>query len=111
MPKYLFVSSLTQEGVRGTFNEGGTARREAIRRAAEGLGGTLEALYYAFGDDDLYTIVDLPDGTVALSDPMIIRQENLSSPYDPWPLSARSDAPRNRVMVAERTSAAKFTAP
>jgi uncharacterized protein with GYD domain len=46
MPKYLIMSSYTAEGVRGTLNEGGTARREAIRRATEGLGGKLEAFYY-----------------------------------------------------------------
>jgi hypothetical protein len=40
-------------------------------------------------------------GTVALSDPVIIRQKNLSSPYAPCPLSARSDVPRGRVTVAE----------
>jgi uncharacterized protein with GYD domain len=65
MPKYLFISSLTQEGLRGTLSEGGTARRDAIRRATEGLGGTLEAYYYAFGDRDVYTIVDLPDNATA----------------------------------------------
>jgi uncharacterized protein with GYD domain len=65
MPKYLFISSLTQEGLRGTLSEGGTARRDAIRRATEGLGGKLEAYYYAFGDRDAYTIVDLPDNATA----------------------------------------------
>ena len=68
---------ITHEGgspgrVRGTLNEGGTPRREAIQRAAEGLGGTLEALYYAFGDDDLYTIVDLPDNVAAAAASMAV---------------------------------------
>lgn len=33
------------------------------------MGGTLEAFYYAFGDDDVFTIVDLPDNvsTAALA--------------------------------------------
>jgi uncharacterized protein with GYD domain len=26
-----------------------------------GMGGTLEAFYYAFGEDDVFAIVDLPD--------------------------------------------------
>jgi uncharacterized protein with GYD domain len=72
MPKYLVISSLTQEGLRGTLTEGGTARREAIRRAAEGLGGKLEALYYAFGDRDLYTIVELPDNVAAAAASMAV---------------------------------------
>ena len=29
------------------------------------LGGTLEAMYYAFGDTDIYLIVDLPDNVAA----------------------------------------------
>jgi len=72
MPKYLVISSLTQEGIRGTLNEGGTARREAIRRATESLGGTLEAFYYAFGESDLYSIVELPDNATAAAASMTI---------------------------------------
>jgi uncharacterized protein with GYD domain len=60
MAKYLVISSLTQEGLRGTLNEGGTAWREAIGRATKSLGGTLEAFCYASGDRDVYSIVGLP---------------------------------------------------
>jgi uncharacterized protein with GYD domain len=72
MPKYLIISSLTQEGVRGSLNEGGTARREAIRRATEGLGGKLEAFYYAFGESDIYSIVELPDNATAAAASMAV---------------------------------------
>ncbi len=72
MPKYLIISSLTPEGLRGTLNEGGTARREAIRRATESLGGKLEALYYAFGDRDVYSIVELPDNVTAAAASMTV---------------------------------------
>jgi len=72
MPKYLIIASLTQEGIRGSLNEGGTARREAIRRATESLGGTLEAFYYAFGESDLYSIVELPDNATAAAASMTI---------------------------------------
>jgi len=72
MPKYLVISSLTQEGIRGTLNEGGTARREAVRQAVEGLGGKLEAFYFAFGDRDAYVIVDLPDNAAAAAASMAV---------------------------------------
>jgi uncharacterized protein with GYD domain len=72
MPKYLIISSLTQEGIRGSLNEGGTARREAIRRATEGLGGKLEAFYYAFGESDVYSIVELPDNATAAAASMAV---------------------------------------
>ena len=61
MPKYLARFSYTREGLQGLVKEGGTARRDASARAVEAAGGTLEAFYYAFGDHDLYAIVDVPD--------------------------------------------------
>ena len=61
MPKYLFHGSYTEEGLKGLLKEGGTKRREAVKQAVESLGGTLEALYYAFGDNDFYFIADNPD--------------------------------------------------
>jgi uncharacterized protein with GYD domain len=61
MPKYLFHSSYTVEGLKGVLKEGGSGRREAVEQALKSLGGTLEAFYYAFGDTDVFLIVDLPD--------------------------------------------------
>ena len=61
MPKYLFQASYTQAGLKGLLKEGGTARREAVEKTVEGLGGTLEAFYHAFGFTDVYAIADLPD--------------------------------------------------
>jgi uncharacterized protein with GYD domain len=31
----------------------------------EGLGGSMEAFYFGFGDSDLYVLADLPDNTAA----------------------------------------------
>jgi uncharacterized protein with GYD domain len=72
MPKYLITASLTQDGLQGTLNEGSITRREAIRRAAESIGGNLEALYYAFGDRDVYIIVELPDNVTGAAAGMIV---------------------------------------
>ena len=65
MPKYLWKVSYTKVGVRGVAQEGASSRREAVRNAVEGLGGTLEAMYYAFGDADVYAIGELPDNESA----------------------------------------------
>jgi uncharacterized protein with GYD domain len=65
MPKYLFAASLTQSGVQGVLKEGGTSRREALRKTAESVGGTLDAFYFAFGTNDVYLIVDVPDAASA----------------------------------------------
>ena len=69
MPKYLFHGSYTPEGFRGLLDEGGSKRREAAEQALKSVGGTLEAFYFSFGDNDFYIIVDLPDNvsTTAVS--------------------------------------------
>jgi uncharacterized protein with GYD domain len=61
MPKYLFQASYTEVGLKGLLKEGGSKRREAVEQTVKGLGGTLEAFYYAFGDRDVFAIADLPD--------------------------------------------------
>ena len=58
MPKYLLAVSYTSEGARGLLKDGGTKRRAAAQKAIESVGGRLEALYFAFGDSDVVTIVD-----------------------------------------------------
>ncbi len=60
MPKYLFQGSYTEEGLKGLLKEGGSKRREATEQLVKSLGGTLEAYYFAFGDNDFYVIVDTP---------------------------------------------------
>jgi uncharacterized protein with GYD domain len=67
MPKYLLRGSYTQEGVKGVLKEGGTSRREALAKAAEAVGGSLETFYYAFGEDDFFIIMDLPDNVTAVA--------------------------------------------
>ena len=61
MPKYLFEVKYTLQGVQGLLAEGGTSRLVAATAAADSLGGTVEAFYYAFGEHDVYSIVDMPD--------------------------------------------------
>jgi len=65
MPKYLFQANYVGEGVKGLLKEGGSSRRVAVEKAAQSVGGKLEAFYYAFGDTDAYVIVDLPDNATA----------------------------------------------
>jgi uncharacterized protein with GYD domain len=65
MAKYLFKVKLTVDGLKGVLKEGGTARREVVERMVQGLGGRLESMYWAFGDEDLYVTVDLPNNTSA----------------------------------------------
>ncbi|WP_030342068.1 GYD domain-containing protein [Streptomyces sp. NRRL S-1022] len=61
MPKFLIQATYTPEGTKGLLKEGASGRREAVDRVIGDLGGTVEAMYFAFGEDDLVCIVDLPD--------------------------------------------------
>ncbi len=65
MPKYLFTVSYTAQGAQGLLKEGGTKRREAAAAAARSLGGSVEAFYFSFGDNDAIVIADLPDHAAA----------------------------------------------
>ena len=69
MPKMLIKATYSSEGAKGLLKEGGTSRRTAVQKAVEGLGGKVDAFYYAYGEADAYLIVDLPDATsgIALS--------------------------------------------
>jgi uncharacterized protein with GYD domain len=61
MPKFMVVGTYTHEGARGLAKDGGTGRRAAIAEAVESVGGKVEAVYFAFGADDFFIVLDLPD--------------------------------------------------
>jgi uncharacterized protein with GYD domain len=65
MPKYLIEASYTLEGVKGVQSAGGSSRRDVVAKVAESVGGSMECFYFAFGEHDVYTIVDLPDNESA----------------------------------------------
>jgi len=65
MPRYLFVGSYSPQGSKGVLAAGGTARRAAIEKMVSDLGGRVETFDFAFGSDDIYTIVELPDARTA----------------------------------------------
>jgi len=69
MPKYLFQGSYIGEGLKGLLKEGGSKRRDTVEQTIKGMDGALEGFYYAFGDDDVFAIADLPDNvsTAALA--------------------------------------------
>ncbi|WP_435222705.1 GYD domain-containing protein [Streptomyces sp. Tue6028] len=61
MPKFLIQATYTPEGTMGLLDEGASGRRAAVDQVVTGLGGTVEAMYFAFGQDDIVIIVDFPD--------------------------------------------------
>ena len=67
MAKYLIEGNYVGAGVSGLLNEGGSSRRQAVESLVASLGGSVESIYYAFGDTDVYVIVDLPDNASAVA--------------------------------------------
>lgn len=65
MAKYLWQASYSIEGAKGLLKEGGTSRRATIEQLVKEIGGTVEGFYFAFGDDDVYVIADIPDNVTA----------------------------------------------
>ena len=60
MAKYLFCASYTADGAKGLLEEGGSSRRAVVEEMVSGMGGSVECMYYAFGETDVYLIADLP---------------------------------------------------
>ena len=67
MPKFLIKASYNAEGARGLMKEGGTARRALVEKLVQGLGGKVEAFYFAYGDADAYVITDVPDAAAGIA--------------------------------------------
>ena len=79
MAKYLIKASHTAEGAKGLLEEGGTARRTAVEQALNSMGGKLDAFYYAFGETDLFCIVDLPDNAAATAASLVVNASGKAS--------------------------------
>jgi uncharacterized protein with GYD domain len=70
--KYLFQASYTEAGLEGLLKEGGSARRAAVEKAIKGMGGTMEAFYFAFGYTDVFCIADLPGNVDAAAFALLV---------------------------------------
>ena len=65
MRSYLWRVSYSATGTKGLLGVGGTSRRATIEQLVDGLGGSIDAWFHAFGDDDLYVIANMPDDEAA----------------------------------------------
>lgn len=69
MTKYFFQANYVGQGIKGLMQEGGSKRRDAVIKALDSVGGSLECFYYAFGETDVLGVLEIPDqpSAVALS--------------------------------------------
>ena len=47
MAKFVLTASYTAQGPKGVLTEGATSRKAAIETALKGVGGKLDAMYFA----------------------------------------------------------------
>jgi len=67
MPHYMFRASYSREGIQGVMKEGAASRLDVVRKLAQSLGGSVEAAYWAFGEEDFIAIIELPDTAAAVA--------------------------------------------
>ena len=72
MPLYLSKGKYGPEGVKGLLKDSATARRDALAKMCEAMGGKLIAIYYALGETDLYTIFECPDNVAVVAGSLIV---------------------------------------
>lgn len=79
MPKYLWEVSYTEQGIKGLLKQGGSKRRAMIDKAVKAVGGKLEVFYFAFGANDVYAIVDLPNAETAAAFSLAVKAAGTAS--------------------------------
>lgn len=82
MAKYLIKASYSPEGIKGVMAKGGTARAKAIEKLAAGVGGTVDGVYFSFGSDDLFAIVDAPSHEAMAAIAGTVGQTGVLSKYE-----------------------------
>ena len=63
MPKYVFLTTWTDQGVRSVTET--IQRAEQVRQMVERMGGQLDTLYWTQGRYDLIGVMDAPDEETA----------------------------------------------
>lgn len=80
MPKYLFMGSYTDAGVKRLLKDGAQARVEATTLLAAAMGAKVEAFYFAFGTDDFVMIADSPDNISAAAGSLYANATGITHP-------------------------------
>lgn len=65
MAKYLIEAAYTAEGLRGLSKDKASGRKAAIEATLANMGGKLEGMYFAFGENDVYVLCDFPSNLSA----------------------------------------------
>ncbi len=77
MSRYMFIARYDSAGAQGVLAKGGRARATAIEKATAALGGRMETFDFAFGEDDVYTLCELPDNQAAAAVALAVNSTGL----------------------------------
>ena len=91
MPHYLLQVSYTPEAW-AAMAKNPQDRVEKVRPAIEGMGGKIVSAYFAFGDDDLIVIVEMPDNVSAAAFAMSANAGGAVSSLTTTPLLTTAEA-------------------
>jgi uncharacterized protein with GYD domain len=100
MPKYLVEVSYTAEGAKGLIKAGGSARRVAVQKMVESLGGRLEAFFFTFGENDMLVILDLPENLTAATLSLAVMSTGVANSGKPESGVSRPDL---RLLILPRS--------
>ena len=107
MAKYLIEAAYGHEGLKGLIKDGGSGRRAAVDAAAKAFGGRVEAMYWGFGTDDVYAIVDAPDNVSAAAFALAIGATGTIAHYRTIVLLTAEEVDQ----AAKKSSAISYRAP
>src|SRR5260370_2863330 len=105
MSKYLIQASYTEEGLKGLQKDKSSGRKAAVSKAAEALGGKLDAYYFALGEHDVVAILDLPDAASATALALAASATGLVRTKTTVLLTARETDKALRRKIAYRSTA------
>lgn len=78
MSRYMFIARYDSAGTKGVVSKGGSARAAVIEKLAADLGGRMETFDFAFGEDDVYTLCELPDNRAAAAVALAVNSTGLA---------------------------------
>jgi uncharacterized protein with GYD domain len=67
MPKYLIQATYTAEGLKGLVADTASGRKAAVQAAMKAVKGKIDSMYFSFGADDVFLVVDAPDNIAIAS--------------------------------------------
>ena len=78
MARYMYIARYDSTGIQGVLAKGGSARAAVIDKAAADAGGRMVTFDFAFGEDDVFTLCELPDNRAAAAIALAVNSAGLA---------------------------------